>query len=102
MLVQEFEFSLVRPPVTIRRAAGGCVVEWTFGFSCHVISPYGLSGIPDKSRGKIEQFGVIVEIFVSCDHHRNRLWRCTSFDMWWPWHACAISLARRSNVMCPS
>jgi hypothetical protein len=36
MLVQELDLQLVRPPVVIRRAAAGGVVERAFGFGGHI------------------------------------------------------------------
>src|SRR5262249_8653663 len=39
MLVQEFELQLVRPPVAIRRAAAGDMLDGAYGFGGHVLSP---------------------------------------------------------------
>ncbi len=39
MLVQEFELQFVRPPVAVRRAAAGGVVEGALGFGWHGFSP---------------------------------------------------------------
>jgi hypothetical protein len=35
MLVQNFQVQLIRPPVTVRRASAGGVMEGAFRFSCH-------------------------------------------------------------------
>jgi hypothetical protein len=40
MLAQEFELQLVRPPIAVRRAAAGGVLEGTFGFRGHVLFPW--------------------------------------------------------------
>ena len=33
--MENFEIKLIGPPVTVGRAAAGCLMEWALGFGCH-------------------------------------------------------------------